>query len=115
MTVLLTLLAALQTAPAVTPPARLTSYEETVRCAGLAQAASELEGGESAEGKALSDAALYWSLTAGQAAVAAGKSPIEADQAQSLARRQAVRQLTAGDAEARAELDRCRRRTPDLG
>ena len=30
------------------PSAGLVSYEEAVRCAGLTQAASELEGGESA-------------------------------------------------------------------
>ena len=101
----------LQAAPSV----GLISYDEAVRCAGLTQAASELEGGESAEGKALSDAALYWSLTAGQAAVAAGKPPVEADRDQSAARQLAVRRLTAGDDAARAELEACRRRTPDLG
>lgn len=114
MSLALILVALLQNAPAVTP-ARLMSYEGTVRCAGLTQAASELEGGESAEGKALSDAALYWSLTAGQAAVAAGKPPVEADRDQAAARQLAVRRLTAGDDAARAELEACRRRTPDLG
>ncbi len=115
MILLLILLAALQTAPAGASPARLMSYDETVRCAGLAQAASELEGGESAEGKQLSDAALYWSLTAGQAAVTAGKSPTEADRDQSAARVRAVRELSSGNAEARADLARCRSRTPSLG
>ena len=106
-------------AQAATPPAatpfRLLPYDEVVRCAGLAQAASELEGGESAEGKALSDAALYWSLTAGQAAVTAGKTPAAADADQARARIQAVRELNAGNADARADLTRCRQRTPDLG
>ena len=41
------------------PSAGLVSYEEAVRCAGLTQAASELEGGESAQGRRLYDAALY--------------------------------------------------------
>ena len=50
------------------PAAGLVSYEESVRCAGLTQAASELEGGESAEGRSLYDAALFWSLAAMQAA-----------------------------------------------
>jgi hypothetical protein len=114
MIVLPALLVLLQTAPA-TGGVRLMSYDETVRCAGLTQAASELEGGESVEGKALSDAALYWSLTAGQAAVTAGKAPADADRDQSVARLRAVRELGAGNDEAKAELDRCRRRTPDLG
>ena len=47
----------LQAAPSV----GLVSYDEAVRCAGLTQAASELEGGESAQGRQLYDAALYWS------------------------------------------------------
>ena len=51
----------------------LVSYAEAVQCAGLTQAASELEGGESVEGKRLYDAALYWSLAAMQAATAAGR------------------------------------------
>ena len=50
-----------------TPSVGLTSYEEAVRCAGVTQAASELEGGESRQGRALYDAALYWSLAAMQA------------------------------------------------
>lgn len=106
------LIALLQTAPA---PVRLMSYDETVRCAGLTQAASELEGGESAEGKTLSDAALYWSLTAGQAATTAGKTPAQVDADQTAARVRAVRALSGGDDDARSELQRCLRRTPELG
>lgn len=96
-------------------PAPLTSYAEMVRCAGLTQAASELRGGEGAEGRALMDAALYWSLTAMQAASAAGKSPAAAEADQTRSRIQSVRLLTAADAEARAALQRCRQRTPRLG
>ncbi|MDB5422214.1 MAG: hypothetical protein JWR59_2161 [Brevundimonas sp.] len=102
---------AVQDAPRVS----LISYEETVRCAGLAQAASELEGGESTDGKSLFDVALYWSLAAGQAATASGKAPAVADADQNRARILAVRQLNAGDDDARAMLRRCRARTPDLG
>ena len=90
-------------------------YEETLRCAGLTQAASELEGGESAEGRALSDAALYWSLTAIQQAQIAGRSPAQAEAEQTRARLRAVRELTADDAAARTNLQRCRARTPNLG
>jgi hypothetical protein len=104
---------ALQAAPA--PRAPLLSYEATVRCAGLAQAASEMEGGESDRGRTLFDAALYWSLAAGQAAEASGRPAAAADADQTRARILAVRQLNAGSPEARAELQRCRARTPDLG
>ncbi|RZJ01661.1 MAG: hypothetical protein EON90_02505 [Brevundimonas sp.] len=90
-------------------------YEETLRCAGLTQAASELEGGESAEGRALSDAALYWSLTAIQQAQVAGRSPAQAEAEQTRARLRAVRELTTDDAAAKASLQRCRARTPNLG
>ena len=108
-TALLTISA--QTAPATT----LISYDETVRCAGVTQAASELEGGESTEGKALSDAALYWSLAATQAAQASNRDATAADADQNRARIRAVQQLNARDAEAKSTLQRCRARTPDLG
>lgn len=98
-----------------TPRVSLISYEETVRCAGLAQAASELEGGESTDGKSLFDVSLYWSLAAGQAATASGKAPAVADADQNRARILAVRQLNVGDEDARATLRRCRARTPNLG
>ena len=93
----------------------LTSYEEALRCAGLTQAASELEGGESARGKQLYDAALYWSLAAMQAAQASGRQPTAAEAEQTRARILAVRQLSAEQEEARARLAQCLRRTPDLG
>ena len=90
-------------------------YEDTLRCAGLTQAASELEGAENLDGRKAFDAALYWALTAGQAAQAAGKSDAAADADQTRARIAAVAQLNAGNADARADLDRCRARTPNLG
>ena len=79
----------------------LVSYAEAVQCAGLTQAASELEGGESVEGKRLYDAALYWSLAA------------EGDQTR--ARIAAVRRLSAEGAAGRAALRQCLQRTPNLG
>jgi len=96
------------------PVVGLVSYDEAVRCAGLTQAASELEGGESAEGRTLYDAALYWSLAAMQTGVAAGKSSPAAEGDQTRARIEAVRQLNADAPVARAALNRCLRRTPDL-
>ena len=102
-------------APAPASRVVLISYDDSVRCAGLTQAASELEGGESGEGRALFDAALYWSLAAAQAADASGRGSAAADADQTRARILAVRQLSAGAADARAALQRCRQRTPDLG
>ena len=97
------------------PRVNLISYDEVVRCAGLTQAASEMEGGESSDGKSLFDAALYWSLATGQAAQAAGKPANVADADQNRARILAVRQLSGRDEAARADLRRCRARTPNLG
>ena len=91
------------------------SYDEAVRCAGLTQAASELEGGESGEGRSLYDAALYWSLTAAQLAQSIARPPAAAEAEQTRARIRAVRELTARDAVARAELQTCRTHTPELG
>ena len=96
------------------PAAGLVSYEEAVRCAGLTAAASELEGGESAEGRSLYDAALYWSLAAMQAGTAAGKSSRAAEADQTRARIEAVRQLNADTPASRTALQRCRQRAPDL-
>ncbi len=90
-------------------------YEAVVRCAGLTQAASELEGGESREGRLLYDAALYWSLTAIQIAQARGRAPAAAEADQTRARIRAVRELAEDRPEAEAELQRCRERTPRLG
>jgi hypothetical protein len=91
------------------------SYDEALRCAGLTQAASELEGGESGEGRTLYDAALYWSLTAIQTGQTAGRSPAATEADQTRARIRGVRELSADDAAARADLQRCRTRTPRLG
>lgn len=115
MSPLLALVLIAQVAAPAAPPPRVMPYVEVLRCAGLTQAASELEGGESTEGQILFDAALYWSLAASQIALAGGQSPEKADADQNSARILAVRQLQSGNAQARTELDTCRRRTPDLG
>lgn len=91
------------------------SYDEAVRCAGLTQAASELEGGETGEGRSLYDAALYWSLTAMQMAQTPARPAAATDADQTRARIRAVRELSADDPAARAALERCRVRTPHLG
>lgn len=95
-------------------PQSLVSYEEAVRCAGVTQAASELEGGESRYGRSLYDAALYWSLAVMQAAAASGRDADAAETEQTRARVDAVRRLSAGESEVRALLQRCRQRAPRL-
>lgn len=104
----------LQTATPLAP-VRVLALEEIVRCAGLTQAASELEGGESGDGRALYDAALFWSLTAIQAGRNASHRPAATEAQVTRARIKAVRELTVGDAAARTQLQRCRARTPSLG
>lgn len=112
---LLALALTAQVSAPVAPPPRVMPYVEVVRCAGLTQAASELEGGESPEGRKLFDTALYWSLAASQIAVAGGQALRQADADQNAARILAVRELGSGNAKARTELQACQRRTPDLG
>lgn len=90
-------------------------YAETLRCSGLTQAASELEGGESGEGKALYDAALYWSLTTVQSGQAARRPAATVEAEMTRARVQAVRELTVRNEVARGALQQCRSRTPNLG
>jgi hypothetical protein len=109
------ILALLSLTGAQSAPERLLPYDEAVRCAGLTQAASELEGGESGEGRSLYDAALYWSLTATQSASGAGRTPAVAEADQTRARIRAVRELSADDTQARTDLQRCRARAPRLG
>lgn len=92
-----------------------STYAETLRCSGLTQAASELEGGESNEGQALYDAALYWSLTAIQSGQATRRPTATVEAEMTRARVQAVRELTARNEAARDALQQCRARTPSLG
>lgn len=111
----LALLAVLWLGTAQATPPQPPSYDAAVRCAGLTQASSELEGGESREGRSLYDAALYWSLTTIQMAQAAARPAMAAETDQTRARIRAVRELSAGDPAARADLQRCRAQTPELG
>lgn len=102
-----------QVTAAVRPAA--SSYAETLRCSGLTQAASELEGGESGEGRALYDAALYWSLTTIQSGQTANRPAATVETEMTRARVQAVRELTARNEAALTALGECRARTPSLG
>ena len=100
-------LATAQAAPAA-------DYAAAVRCAGLTQAASELEGGESRYGRALADSALFWTLTAFQAAASHNITYTAAEVDQRVARLQSVRRLNADDPLARRQLQQCRQKTPRL-
>ncbi|HEY0052712.1 MAG TPA: hypothetical protein VGB49_04800 [Caulobacteraceae bacterium] len=91
----------------------VVGYEEAVRCAGLTQAASELAGLETDADRALYERAIYWSLTTTTLAQARGARGEQAEQDQTRARVQAVRELTMGSAAARASLQRCAERTPN--
>lgn len=97
-----------------TAPVRLTSYDEAVHCAGLTQAASELEGGETPRGRRLYDSALYWSLSTIQAARVAGRDPVVTEQSMARIRISAVRRLAANDNGLREHLNECVRKSPDL-
>lgn len=89
-------------------------YSAAVRCAGLTQAASELEGGESRYGRALADSALFWTLTAFQAAASNDITYAAAEVDQRVARVQSVRRLNADEPLARRQLHQCRQKTPRL-
>lgn len=96
------------------------SWSEAVRCAGLTQAASELDGDtdgarDAGDAKRLYDAGLYWSLTAMQASQAGGRTAEAAEAAQTRSRLEALDQLRDESSEARRELARCLTRTPALG
>lgn len=93
---------------------RTADYALAVRCAGLTQAASELEGSESRYGRALADSALFWTLTAFQAATAQDITYAAAEAEQRVARIQSVRRLNSSEAQARRQLTECRQKTPRL-
>lgn len=96
------------------PVVQVVDYSTAAQCAGLTQAASELEGGESRYGRTLADAALFWTLTAFQAAATQGIPYATAETDQRLARVQSVRQLSANEAKTQRELQVCRQKTPSL-
>lgn len=110
------LLAFSQSAPAA-PAARplVVSYADAVACAGVTQAGSELEGNESARGRLLFDAALYWSLTTIQMGQASGRPTTLTERDLSSARIRAVRELSRGVPTTVEKLERCVKSAPSLG
>ena len=90
------------------------SYASVIACAGVTQAMSELEGGESDQGRRLYDVALYWSLSAIQLAQATGKSDLRTEQDMTNARIRAVRELHNRDPHTLEHLDKCMKSAPGL-
>ena len=78
-------------------------------------AGARLVGSPTAQRRLLYDAALYWSLSAIQVAQARGRTAAATEADLTRARIRGVRELTAADAAALAELQRCRARVPHLG
>lgn len=91
------------------------SYSETVTCAGVTQAASELEGTETERGRRLFDAALYWSLTTIQIGKASGRPDVRTERDMTTARIRAVRDLSRQHAETLTLLEKCIKSAPSLG
>lgn len=107
-------LASLQLDSDPAPAPRLTSYEEALHCAGLTQAASELEGGESRHGRKLYDAALYWSLSTIQAARIIGRDPVATEQSMARIRVSTVRRMSNNDESMRELINDCVRKAPSF-
>lgn len=92
----------------------VVTYDTAVKCAGVTQAASELRGGESDEGRALYDDALYWSLTTIQLATAQGRNAATTEEDMQKARVSSVRRLSSEHDDAVRDLRRCRQMAPSL-
>jgi hypothetical protein len=94
---------------------KLPPYAESIRCAGLAEAAANLEpGGPAANRGAAFDAAIFWGMAASEAARKDGLSGerFTADQVEAAAK--AERELRAPGTDALTELALCIARVPPL-
>lgn len=92
----------------------VVSYGDAVLCAGITQAGSELEGNESARGRRLFDAALYWSLTTIQLGQASGRASVQTERDMTNARIRSVRDLSQRDARITERLESCMKSAPSL-
>ena len=110
------LLASSQNAPAV-PAARplVVSYADSVACAGVTQAGSELEGNESDRGRRLFDAALYWSLTTIQMGTTSGRPDNLTERDLANARIRSVRELSRRTPATLDRLEKCVKSAPSFG
>ena len=98
--------------PAAAPsdPGPLPPYAESIRCAGLAEAAGALRPRE----RGLFDGALFWGLAASEAARKAKYSAKRFTRDQKRAAAAARRELKARGSSAEAELEACLARVPQL-
>ena len=104
-----------EAAQANAPTPIVMPYADVIACAGVTQAMSELEGGESEHGRRLYDAALYWSLTAIQLGQASGRPDVRTETDMTNARIRSVRELNRHDAKAVEHLENCIKSAPKLG
>ncbi len=106
------LLAAAMPAFAAGPNGKLPPYAESIRCAGLAEAAARRDADGIGPGRPYYDAALFWGMAASEAARKDGLSGARftADQQEAAARARA--ELDAPGTEAFEELARCVARVP---
>jgi hypothetical protein len=95
-------------------PGKLPPYAESIRCAGLAEAAAKLEPGGVSAKSASFDAAIFWGMAASEAARKDGLSGerFTADQVEAAAK--ADRELRGPGTDALTELAFCIARVPPL-
>ena len=108
------LLAAAAPASGQAPAGTLPPYAESIRCAGLAEAAARREKDGLGFGRANFDAAVFWGMAASEAARKDGLTGARftADQEDAAAR--AAAELEAGSKAAGDELASCLARVPPL-
>lgn len=94
------------------PTEPLLSYEAALRCTGLTQAALQIEGGETAKGRQLHNAALFWSVSTIQASSMRGQTPTDHEAELNTVREKALKALTDADPTAQHNLAECRQRLP---
>ena len=99
-------------AAAAQPKAKIPSYPQAIRCAGLMEAGLSGKDPVSGEGRRLFDAALYWGLAASDIGRRAHVTSARFKADQVTARTAAAADLGAG--RAGAEFADCLRRVPPL-
>ena len=91
---------------------QLPPYAESIRCAGLAEAASAESDKDSEAGRKLFDAALFWGLAASEAGRKDGIPAATFSSDQIAARTRAAGELGPSNPGAAAELEACLARVP---
>jgi hypothetical protein len=90
----------------------LPPYGESIRCAGLAEAATKLAVRDTPEWRKMFDAALFWGLAAAERGQKDRVPATQFKADQIAAREKALAELNAGGAPAKEELAACVRRVP---